>query len=154
MKHTVAPRVSALLALLAAAGTAAAQFTGFATPPDNYPLNDRGRDAAIADFNLDGFLDIAVCDEDGSPATPSTVTVYLNDGDGTFTPGVPVPVGAGASGIVSGHFNADTRPDLAVACSQAGELYVLINNGAGAFIASAPYPISGSPIDVAAGQVT
>lgn len=64
----------------------------------------------VADFNGDGNLDIAT-----SNYSDSTISVLLGNGDGTFrtqlraSPNLAYPVS-----LVSGDFNGDGIPDLAV----------------------------------------
>ena len=55
-------------------------------PPQIYNLNPTPRDTAIADFNGDGFPDIAAVISGGTQ-----VGVLLNNGDGTFTRAPYIP---------------------------------------------------------------
>jgi hypothetical protein len=66
---------------------------------------------ALADFNGDGKLDLAV---------GAGTVLLLGNGDGTFQ--TPIALGAGGPGISEGDFNGDGRPDLAV-----GGVTVLLN---------------------------
>ncbi len=98
---------------------------------------------AVADFNGDGKLDIAV-----SNYASNTIAVFLNKGDGSF--GSPVittvnPLGAlGLGAIVAGDFNEDGKMDLiagTIAGLQAD--IVLLGNGDGTFTQTAPIANSG-----------
>jgi hypothetical protein len=67
---------------------------------------------ALADFNGDTFIDIAVLNSGAS-----TVSVLLNQGnDGGFepAPSSPYAVGKGATSIGVGHFQSKTSEDIAV----------------------------------------
>jgi hypothetical protein len=66
---------------------------------------------ALADFNGDGKLDLAV---------GAGTVLLLGNGDGTFQ--TPIALSAGGPGIIGGDFNGDGRPDLAV-----GGVTVLLN---------------------------
>jgi hypothetical protein len=86
---------------------------------------------ATADFNGDGKVDLAVVNRiDG------TVTIFLGNGDGTFTAhGTPVAVGNDPAAIAVGDFNKDGKPDLAVANSADDTVTILRGNGDGTFTA-------------------
>jgi hypothetical protein len=102
---------------------------------------------AIADFNGDGIPDLAVSCVGGTANLTGEVTILLGNGDGTFTPGVSpdLPGGTGNPSIVTGDFNGDGIPDLALASVQA--VQIALGNGDGTF---AP-PIS---ISQSAGSIT
>jgi len=69
---------------------------------------------AIDDFNNDGFLDVAT-----SNYGASSVSVLLGTGVATpgsaFVPAVSYQVGKNPTGLASGDFNGDGKPDIAVA---------------------------------------
>ena len=105
---------------------------------------------ALADFNGDGKLDIAV-----SNYASNTISVFLNKGDGSF--GLPVtttvnPLGAlGLGAIVSGDFNEDGKVDLIVGTiAGAQSSIVLLGNGDGKFTQAAPIPDAGTFIQALA----
>lgn len=97
-----------------------------------------GNDAA--DFNGDGYLDLVAANTNGF-ATGTTISILLNNGDGTFAAQVPYTVPVGPYTIKVSDFNADGFGDLATAC-ESGAISVLINNGDGTF---------GTPSDFAVG---
>jgi hypothetical protein len=88
---------------------------------------------AVADFNGDGFPDIAVTDD-----YANQVTVYLNDGHGGFSKptvtNLPASGYAGLGYLVSGDVNEDGKQDLIVG-PIGGLQYdvVLLGNGDGTF---------------------
>jgi hypothetical protein len=67
---------------------------------------------AIADFNSDGFPDVAACVM-GSNGTSGAAAVYLNDHSGNLILGQVVPVPAACSGIAAGDANRDGKADFA-----------------------------------------
>jgi hypothetical protein len=83
---------------------------------------------AIADFDQDGHLDLAV-----TSYVESNVGVYLGKGDGTFQERLRYGTGLGCQGVTTGDFDGDGRPDLAVANRLVGTVGFLRNLGGGAF---------------------
>ncbi len=87
-------------------------------------LNQSGMDVAIADFNSDGLLDLAVSGND--------TKVYFNAGNRTLqTPGTTI--GSGGSHLALLDWNADGLDDVAVAGPSAGSLRVYLGNASGSF---------------------
>jgi FG-GAP-like repeat/Abnormal spindle-like microcephaly-assoc'd, ASPM-SPD-2-Hydin len=102
---------------------------------------------AVGDFNGDGNLDIAVAS--GNTITPATLSIFLGNGDGTFTVGATLTGTSGDSNFIAvGDFNGDGALDLAVdrdcfsptGCN--GNPSILLGNGDGTFryASSAPGP--------------
>jgi len=96
----------------------------------------------IADFNNDGFPDLAVTCE-----TDSSITILLGNGKGDFMPADNSPFYAGPlpNDIAVGDFNNDGNMDLAIANHEKQYLTVLLGNGKGNFIAAynSPFPTRG-----------
>jgi hypothetical protein len=73
---------------------------------------------AVADIDGDGRPDLAAA---ASPAvstgTNGHVSLFLNQGNGTFGPALQYPTGPGSNAIVAADLNGDGAPDLAVANS-------------------------------------
>jgi len=91
---------------------------------------------AIGDYNGDGKLDLAVDNvfDSNRLLNPVSLTILLGNGDGTFTPAAPVPVGIGPESIVTADFNGDGKLDLAVANIQPpATVEVFLGNGDGTF---------------------
>lgn len=96
----------------------------------------------VADFNGDGFPDIALANEcQDSTCQNGLISVLLNNGNGTFKSAQTYnSLGAEADSITTADFNGDGIPDLAVAnlceapanCSE-GYATVLTGKGDGTF---------------------
>ena len=95
-----------------------------------------GFDVAVGDFNGDGKLDLAVSTY-GSP----TITILLNNGDGTFAAGTPV---AGTGPLIAADFNHDGKPDLAVSAGSGVQIW--LNNGDATFVSGGAYSIGSGPM--------
>ena len=62
---------------------------------------------AMADFNGDGFPDVAAASNHGQ-----TITVFLSNGDGTLRNVVAYGAGGGPPALAVGDLNGDGKPDL------------------------------------------
>lgn len=102
---------------------------------------------AVADFNGDGKLDVAV-------ATSGGIRIMLGRGDGTFSLGGNFFAGTTSSSMAVGDFNRDGKVDLAVANSYAGDpsVSVLFGNGDGTFAAPVYYRVGGAPTSIVTGD--
>jgi len=111
--------------------------------------------AAVGDFNLDGKADLAVANF-GS----ADVTILPGNGDGTFgaVTNLPLAANLNPTSIVTGDFNRDGKPDLAVAVGYGfsnatpGHVSILLGNGDGTFVAATNYTVGGAPKSVAVGD--
>ncbi len=101
--------------------------------------------AVVGDFNEDGFNDIAVSN-DGMPPE-SSVSIFINDGDGTFAAAVDYPFTVQAYSVPRlADFNKDGNIDIAVTDDENnpnGFLMVLIGNGDGTFDTAVNYDTGG-----------
>ncbi len=97
----------------------------------------------VADVNGDGRPDLVIvntsANNDGSPAGPSTLYVYLGNGDATFRALPPVVVSSNLDSAVklARDFNGDGKPDLVIenfnpAMNQSNDS-VWLNDGEGRF---------------------
>src|SRR6185436_1326221 len=100
---------------------------GTFAPHVDYPTPDRPWSIAAGDLNGDGDPDLAVAHE-GTSST--TVSVVLNNGNGTFAPYVVYGVGLNPNFVAMGDLDGDGDRDLAVT-NAAGSLSVLLNAGNG-----------------------
>jgi hypothetical protein len=103
------------------------------------PVNGANR-LAVADFNGDGKPDVAVFNNCDTSCTGTSVSVFLNTGNGTFSaPNVYEGGGVTQLAIVAGDFNGDGKMDIAVlnacdpSCSVPGVIGILLGNGDGTF---------------------
>jgi hypothetical protein len=104
-----------------------------------YQLGFEPLSAAVADFNGDGHLDVAVTNEGVNGK--GSVMVFFGNGDGTFQKPTTYNLSAYPTSVAAGDLNGDGHPDLAVAQYQAG-VAVLLNKGSGKFGKPVLYPVS------------
>jgi hypothetical protein len=99
---------------------------------------------AVADLNSDGKPDIVA-------AGDGYVTVFSNNGNGTFAAPQAYAVGGSPTSVAVGDFNRDGKLDIVTANAN-GTVSVLLNNGNGTFGTAQNYAISGPANSVAVGD--
>jgi uncharacterized repeat protein (TIGR01451 family) len=111
---------------------------------------------AVADFNGDGKLDLAIGISTQVPfsCTGSSVYILLGNGDGSFQPAIQaVDVPSNTLLVAAGDVNADGKPDLVVSreqvddsCSPQSGFSIFLGKGDGTF--QAEQDIGDNPLDV------
>ena len=143
-------RVQALAAaaalVLAVAGEAAAQTLTFARDDD--PSHTGARAIVSADFNRDGWPDVAHANNGRN-----SVTILLNNAGAGLARFTDVAVGAGPFDLAGGDFNRDGIPDLAVANADGNSISVLSGNGDGTFRRNDVAAVSQNPRGITAADV-
>jgi hypothetical protein len=98
---------------------------GTFTKTAEYDLSELGSGAMkVADFNRDGYLDLAVVQNSG-------FDVLLGNGDGTFQAPVTFahsPQWSGDAVATAGDFNGDGKPDVAVADGKTATIFFNTSN--------------------------
>jgi hypothetical protein len=118
--------------------------------PVSYSGVKNARWIVAADFNGDGFADLAVANYSGDSAS-----VFLGNGNGTFQPGMITSVGAANTNsyaVAAADFNGDGIADIAVANSGANEVSILLGKGDGTFRQAAQVPVGIDPRSIAVGD--
>ena len=96
---------------------------------------------SVADINGDGKPDLVTANgRDG------TVSVLINNGDGTFAAPVTYPAGTDPVAVTVGDVNGDGHPDIVVADSAGNSVQVLLNAGDGSFAAPVAIPDGSGPV--------
>ena len=136
------PGVPSVVILLNNGNGTFTSSTAFNLPSGAYAVG-----VAVADFNHDGALDLAVITQvvatfGPAPAIPGYLYVGLGKGNGSFSS--PVLVSAlnqVPNFIVAADFNHDGSPDLAV---ESGTTFIFLGNGGGSFRAAPNVNLGGT----------
>lgn len=97
----------------------------------SHPVGAGPAQLIVADFNGDHIPDIATVN-----ASANTVSILINNGDGTFRPQLEFATGPGPVGLAAVDWNKDGKTDLIVANSAANAAHsvsILLGNGDGTF---------------------
>jgi hypothetical protein len=121
---------------------------GTFTPGDSYTLGSDPQSVAVADFNGDHILDLAIAD-----AESGDIDLLLGNGDGTFRQGPVISGLAFPGAIQKGDFNGDGKVDLAFLTGvHSTVLNVLLGNGDGTFKPVMTFPLPGESAAIALGD--
>ena len=126
-------------------------WLGFAAPAD-YP-SGKGQDGqnaiAVGDLDGDGYLDIATANRQ-----VGTVSLLVNNGDGTFADPIIISVAPFTQRIITVDLDDDGDLDLATANIDIGpgSVSVLLNEGGMRFAEPVNYPVGVNPNALVAGD--
>lgn len=113
--------------------------------PVTFGVGEDPHESAAADFNGDGWLDLAVVNLFGH-----TISVLLNNGDGSFGPDVKYESQHVPSAVSAADLDGDGDIDLIAPNSDAYDrsvVAVILNNGDGSFQPTVYYNSGGYPFD-------
>jgi hypothetical protein len=102
---------------------------GAFAPHTPYPALGVPRDLDAADLDSDGDQDLLIAT--GS-TIPQTISVFMNNGDGTLGQEFTFPGGNNANRVRIADFNNDGAPDAAAIFAASNNLYVYLNTCPGA----------------------
>lgn len=103
--------------------------------PGNTPYGAYGGD-------IDGDDDLDICTTNENT---SDVSIFLNDGTGSFGPATSEDAGLHCSPCDAADFNFDGKVDLAISNIFHDDVSVLLGNGDGTFQPQMRYPVGGQP---------
>ena len=133
---------SCLLVLAASAAGAQTPSLGFRY---DFPANSEPRAIISADFNRDGFPDLALA----GIGRDSIMVLFhhgVEDGDGQlFRRGEEIVVGGGPYDLAVGDLNRDGWPDIAVANADLDAVTLLLGGANGVFRPKIDIPMAGNP---------
>ena len=126
-------------------------FTAAAGSPFSTGAGTSPAAIAVADFNGDGQLDLAVAE-----SNVKRVDIFKGNGDGTFSllAGAPT-TGTTPVAIVAGDFNADGKTDFAVTNKSDNTVTIMLGSGSGTVFTagtSSPFAVGTTPVAITAGD--
>ncbi len=83
----------------------------------------------------------------------NSISVFLGNGDGTFSPRTDITVGTGPVALATGDFNGDGKPDLAVVNATDATVSILFGNGDGTFTTGPILTTGHGPVAILAGSL-
>ncbi|MBW4700291.1 MAG: VCBS repeat-containing protein [Aphanocapsa lilacina HA4352-LM1] len=108
---------------------------------------------AAADFDGDGDPDLAALSRVGDGNRPNRVSVLLNRSGGNFAAGGSYEVGTGDAGaLVTGDFDGNGDPDLALTNRTDGTVSVLLGRRGSRFAAPVSFAAGEQPVGLAVGE--
>jgi len=128
--------------------SSAAAESSFATEVD-YAAGSGPVSVTSADVNADGNSDLIVANW-----ISSTISVLMNNGDGTFATKVDYATGSYPSSVTSTDVNGDDKSDLIAANKGGDTVSVLMNNGDGTFANKVDYATGSMPYFVSSADVS
>jgi hypothetical protein len=106
---------------------------GVFTTHQEYGVGDKPSSIFGEDFDNDGDQDLATAD-----INSGTVSVLLNNGDGTFAPRQVYTAGSQCRQIHGADFDGDNDVDLCATAHAADRLHIYTNDGDGTFTPAVP----------------
>ncbi|MFI4881385.1 MAG: FG-GAP-like repeat-containing protein [Phycisphaerales bacterium JB064] len=145
-KNTKALTLALACGTLASAASAQISFD----PKVDLATGPRPAGIAAGDFTGDGILDLAVV-VDG----PDRVVIQVGDGAGNFTAGPSTLLGSGvgADAMTSHDIDGDGDLDLVVIFDNTSTAQIMLNNGAGTFVAGGSSATGAEPVWIAKGDI-
>jgi len=112
--------------------------------PVNVAAGQSPQSVAVADFNGDGRLDLAVANRNSDD-----VSILLGNAGGTFSPAVNFAVGITPIAVAVGDFNGDGRPDLAISIFDNRTIETFLGLGNGTFARAGNFEVGGNALSLA-----
>jgi len=91
-------------------------------------MGDNPHGLISADFNSDGFLDLA-----GSARTAGEISVFLGNGKSGFTVVTPLRINQDIIALAANDFDRDGKMDLALVSASHSSVLMLRGDGKGGF---------------------
>ncbi|RPI71214.1 MAG: VCBS repeat-containing protein, partial [Desulfobacteraceae bacterium] len=113
----------------------------------DYAAGERPVCVAMGRIDGDAYLDLVVVNHNSD-----NLSVFLNNGDGTFQAGVNYAISNGNEVIIV-DLDGDGHQDLAVGADSPDIVSVFLNNGDGTFQAAGSYFLPDPPSSIAAGDL-
>jgi len=138
--------IQSLVIVIAMTATVFAVDPAFKAPVE-YTVGTNPQSVVSADFNADGKQDIASVN-----SLSNSVSILLNNGDGTYAAAVNYPVGTYPTSACIIDVDDDLRPDIAVTNFSSSTISILFNLGPGTFDVAVEYSTGTQPTSICRGD--
>ena len=121
----------------------------------DYPAGQNPYAVATGDFNGDGKPDLAVVNSNcANGCSPSTVSILLGNGDGTFEAPTQFTTGTNTDpfAVATADLRGIGKLDLVTADYGSAQVSIMLGNGDGTFAAPVFYAVGSQPASVAIGD--
>lgn len=108
-----------------------------------YSVGALPQDVASADLDGDGDIDLVAANSNGN-----SVSILLNNADGTFQAPIHIPVGTRPVKLEVGDLDLDGDRDIVTVSATSGSVSVLQNSGNGTFLPAVSFPIATSLVSM------
>lgn len=112
----------------------------------SYPTPADPDGLELADFDGDSDVDLLVSDDSGKNGNPDKVSLFRNNGDGTFAPKTSIDVGNTSFGFQAADLDGDADTDFALRVTPFS-VAVYLNDGTGGFALGGTYSLGTSGAD-------
>ena len=116
---------------------------GIFAAPRNFSAGQLPAYVALADFDGNGTIDIAVANATGFSV--GSISLLLGFGNGGFTSPRTFAAGSNPTFLVTGDFNLDGKPDLAVANTASNTISIFLGIGNGFFVPPIDFVTGSAP---------
>ncbi|MDD4053098.1 MAG: VCBS repeat-containing protein, partial [candidate division Zixibacteria bacterium] len=111
------------------------------------PVGSRPRALYAADYDGNGWIDLATANSNSN-----TVSILLNNGNGSFQSAVDYPSDIMPHGLFSADYDRDGDMDLAIANGNSNSVSILFNTGDGTFVQGGTYEVGQTPLGITGGD--
>jgi len=113
------------------------------SPSTEFAVGTGAASVVSADFNGDGFADLAVANNG-----TGDISILIGTGTGSFGAATNFGVGSGPYSLCTADFNGDGKADLAATNHGSNDVSVMLGNGSGSFGTAVNFAVGTGPVSL------